>query len=158
MGELYDRILLPTDGSAGMERVIEHAGDLARVHDATVHAVYVLDAASFSGLPMESSWEGVQQVLEDEGRTALSQVERLLADDVSVTTETIKGSPSREIVRYATDNDVDVIVMGTHGRGGIDRLLMGSVAENVVRRSRVPVLTVRVGEPEPPDAVETDGE
>jgi nucleotide-binding universal stress UspA family protein len=65
---------------------------------------------------------------------------------VPVETAVLEGSPSREIVRYAEAQDCDLVVMGTHGRGGIDRLLLGSVAERVVRASEVPVLTVRVGQ------------
>jgi len=148
MGRLYEHILLPTDGSAGMDRVIEHAGDLAAVHDATVHALYVIDAASFSDLPMETSWEGVRDVLEQEGETALEAVERLLDDDVPLETVAVEGSPAREIISYASNGDIDLILMGTHGRGGLDRLLLGSVAERVVRRASVPVTTVRVGDHE----------
>ena len=58
----------------------------------------------------------------------------------------IEGTPSREIVNYAVDEDCDLIVMGTHGRGGLDRLLLGSVAERVVRSSAIPVLTLRMHE------------
>lgn len=140
---MYDRILLPTDGSAGMTRVIRHAGELAAVHDATVHALYVVDAASFSTLPMETSWEGITTLLHEEGREALEAVDALVADGVPVVRETAEGSPSQTIVRTAEES-CDLVVMGTHGRGGIDRLLLGSVAERVVRRSEVPVLTVRV--------------
>jgi len=143
---MYDTILLPTDGSAGIERVVDHAGELARVHDATIRALYVVDATSFTGLPMETSWDGVRQVLESEGETALDGVERLAPDDVAVETATVEGTPSTEIVRYTRDRPVDVVVMGTHGRGGIDRLLLGSVAERVVRKSAVPVVTVPVSE------------
>ncbi|QLH79204.1 universal stress protein [Halosimplex rubrum] len=143
---MYDTILLPTDGSAGIERVVEHAGELARVHDATVRALYVVDATSFTGLPMETSWDGVRQVLESEGETALEGVERLAPDDVHVEAATVEGTPSTEIVRYTREQPVDVVVMGTHGRGGIDRLLLGSVAERVVRKSAVPVVTVPVSE------------
>jgi nucleotide-binding universal stress UspA family protein len=143
---LYDNILLPTDGSAGTERVIEHAGELARAHDATVHALYVIDATSFTGLPMETSWDGVRQVLESEGETALDEAERLLDDGVALETHTVEGTPSTEIVAFARDEPIDLVVMGTHGRGGIDRLLLGSVAERVVRGSPVPVTTVRVSD------------
>ncbi|WP_436931964.1 universal stress protein [Halosimplex halobium] len=143
---MYDTILLPTDGSAGIERVVDHAGELARVHDATIRALYVVDATSFTGLPMETSWEGVRNVLESEGETALEGVQRLAPDDVPVEAETVEGTPSTEIVRYTRDQPVDVVVMGTHGRGGIDRLLLGSVAERVVRKSAVPVVTVPVSE------------
>jgi nucleotide-binding universal stress UspA family protein len=142
---MYDNILLPTDGSDGMTEIIDHACALAEVHDATVHALYVVNTASLSDLPMESSWEGVSTALQNEGEHALSRVEER-AGDVDLVREMIDGSPAKEIVSYASDNDCDVIVMGTHGRSGVDRLLLGSVAERVVRSSEVPVLTIRVSE------------
>jgi nucleotide-binding universal stress UspA family protein len=140
---VYETLLVPTDGSAGMERVVAHAEDIARVHDASIHALYVVDATNFTGVPMETSWEGIRGVLEDRGETALGTVERLV-EDVPVESTTVEGTPSREIVRFAGEHPVDCIVMGTHGRGGIDRLLLGSVAERVVRAGPVPVLTVNV--------------
>jgi nucleotide-binding universal stress UspA family protein len=141
----YDTILVPTDGSAGTERTVTHAEELARVHAATIHALYVVDATSFTGLPMETSWEGIRGMLEEKGETALEQVERLVAD-VPVETSVVEGTPNREIVRFAAEHPVDAIVMGTHGRGGIDRLLLGSVAERVVRGAPVPVVTINVSE------------
>lgn len=144
---MYQRILVPTDGSTESGRVIDHAVELATIHGATVHAVYVMNTASFTGLPMETSWEGIGDVLEREGRNALDAV-RAIADEtgVEVTCQLLEGSPAREIARYAEQEECDLVVMGTHGRGGIDRLLLGSVAEQVVRTSAVPVLTVRVGD------------
>lgn len=152
---IYDTILVPTDGSAGCERVIEHAGELAELHDAAVVALYVVDATSYTGLPMEASWEGVRDVLDGQGKEALAEVERLLGDEVAVETVTVEGRPSREIVRFASERAVDCIVMGTHGRGGIDRLILGSVAERVVRTAPMPVVTVGFsaadGVEEPPE-------
>jgi nucleotide-binding universal stress UspA family protein len=58
-------------------------------------------------------------------------------------TQVVEGNPSEEILAYATEHGIDLITMGTHGRSGLDRVVMGSVAERVVRRSSVPVLTVR---------------
>lgn len=144
---LYDRILVPTDGSEGVERAVSHAVNLAAAHGATIHAVYVVNTAGFTGLPMESSWEGVEEMLREDAENALEMV-RTLADRRGVTVEThvLEGPPQREIVRYAEEEDCDLVVMGTHGRGGIDRLLLGSVAEKVVRASNVPVMTVRVGQ------------
>lgn len=142
---LYDRILVPTDGSAEGERAVAHAVDLAAVHDAAVHAIHVVDSARYAGMPMEASWEGVGELLRGDADDAVGAVEELAAGtDVDVETAVVEGSPSREIVRYAEGNDFDLVVMGTHGRGGIDRLLLGSVAEKVVRGSAVPVLTVRI--------------
>jgi len=141
---MYDEILLPTDGSAGMESVIDHAVSLASIHDASIHGLYVIDTASLTSLPMESSWEGVTDAFREEGRAALEEIEQR-ASGVPVETEMIEGSPAREIVAYAETQGCDLIVMGTHGRSGFGRLLLGSVAERVVRSSSVPVLTVRVG-------------
>ncbi|MCU4718639.1 universal stress protein [Halapricum hydrolyticum] len=140
---MYDRILLPTDGSEEMEPVIEHAVELAAHHDATVHALYALDTASLNSLPMETSWDTISSILEEEGAAALDVIDEY-ADGLAIERQVVEGSPSRRIVQYAEDEDMDLIVMGTHGRGGIDRLLLGSVAERVVRTSPVPVLTVRV--------------
>ena len=142
---MYKRILVPTDGSAGMTRVIDHAADLARAHGADLHFLYVVDTASFAHLPMETSWGSVTSMLREEGEAALRDAaDRAVADDC-VTTIT-EGPPSREIVAYAREADCDLVVMGTHGRGGLDRLILGSVAERVVRTAEVPVLTVRVGQ------------
>ncbi|GCF12942.1 universal stress protein UspA [Haloarcula mannanilytica] len=141
---MYDRILVPTDGSAGTRDVLEHAETLATAHDSEIHALYVVDTGRFSTLPHEPTWESVTQSLHREGEQALDMVRRLVADDVPLTRATSEGSPSREIVDYAGQHDCDLIVMGTHGRGGIDRLLLGSVAERVVRSAHVPVVTVPV--------------
>ncbi|MFB6354387.1 MAG: universal stress protein [Halobacteriales archaeon] len=143
---MYDRILVPTDGSAGTRRAVDHAIRLAEAHGATLHGLYVVNTASYASFSMETAWEGIGDMLRDEGEAAVAAVEeRAEAAGVPVETAVLEGSPSREIVRYAEDQGCDLIVMGTHGRGGIDRLLLGSVAERVVRASEVPVLTVRVG-------------
>ncbi|MFC7046447.1 universal stress protein [Halobacteriaceae archaeon GCM10025711] len=147
MNGLYERILVPTDGSTGTTRAAKHAVDLAAAHNATIHAVYVLNTASFASLPMETSWEGVSDMLQNEGEAALDEVAEIAKPrDVPVMRVLLDGSPSKEIIRYAEAEDCDLIVMGTHGRGGIDRLLLGSVAEKVVRSSNVPVLTVRMSD------------
>jgi nucleotide-binding universal stress UspA family protein len=82
-------------------------------------------------------------MLQEQGETALGRAAERIED---VPTERVlaNGAPSTEIVDHATEEGCDLIVMGTHGRGGIDRLLLGSVAERVVRTATVPVLTIRV--------------
>ena len=142
---LYDRILVPTDGSPKGARVVAHALDIAAVHDASVHALHVVDTASYAGMPMEGSWEGVDKLLRSDARNAVTRIEEIAAaTSVDIETAVVDGSPSREIIRYAEENDCDLIVMGTHGRGGINRLLLGSVTEKVVRGASVPVLTMRL--------------
>jgi nucleotide-binding universal stress UspA family protein len=140
---LYECILVPTDGSAASRPAIEHAVSLAEIHDAAIHAIYVINTASFASIPTEGSWEGVSEMLEREGGEALEEVADA-AEEAGVPVECVQidGAPSREIVRYAEKHGCDLIVMGTHGRGGIDRLLLGSVAEKVVRSSSIPVLTM----------------
>ena len=140
---MYDRLLVPTDGSAEVERAVEYAVEFAREHDATIRTVYVVNAASYGGLPMETAWDGISDALRDEGTEAVERVEAL-ADGVPVETAVLEGSPSRVIAEEASADGCDLVIMGTHGRGGIDRLLLGSVAERVVRCSTVPVLTVNV--------------
>ncbi len=140
---MYDRILVPTDGSDSMERVIEHAVELATVHDATLHTIFVANTATLLDLPMDSSWEGVSTALHQQGEQAVDAV-KAQAGDLSVETVIREGSPANEITTYADEADIDVIVMGTHGRSGVDRLLLGSVAERVVRSSPIPVMTFRV--------------
>ncbi|WP_251343684.1 universal stress protein [Haloplanus halophilus] len=147
----YERILVPTDGSDGVERAIEHAVEVATIHGATVHGLYVLNADAYAGLAMESSWESVDSLLREDAEAAVARVREIATemgegDDpaVPVRTAVVEGKPSREIVNYAEDEDCDLVVMGTHGRGGIDRLLLGSVAESVIRASSIPVTTVPV--------------
>lgn len=145
---MYDRIVVPTDGSVGTHRAVDHAVQLAASHGATIHAIYVVNTTRYAGFSMETAWEGIDGMLREEGQAAIADVSRTAeASDVPVETTILEGSPSTEIVRYAEDEHCDLIVMGTHGRGGLNRLLLGSVAERVVRSSMVPVLTVRVGEP-----------
>ncbi|RQG96481.1 universal stress protein [Natrarchaeobius chitinivorans] len=141
---MYDCILVPTDGSSEVEHALEYAFDLAAAHDATIRAIYVVNAAGYGGLPMETAWEGISDALREEGRAAVERVEKIAPEDVHVETAVLEGSPSRVIVEEATPGTCDLVVMGTHGRGGIDRLLLGSVTERVVRNAQVPVLTVNV--------------
>jgi len=144
---MYDRILVPTDGSPSMQSVVDHAAELAAVHDATLHGLYVVDTGSFATLPVETTWDGVTELLREEGELAVSEFEEMAAD-TPVETAIRDGNPSSEIVDYADEHGCDAVVMGTHGRGGIDRLLLGSVAERVVRAAPIPVVTVPISERE----------
>ncbi len=138
----YDDILVPTDGSGGTERAVEHALNLADTYDATIHIIYVID--------MSPSYHGVissdyVEELEEEGRDAIDAIaEQAEERNIPVEQEVARGIPSKRILRYADGNDIDLIAMGTHGRTGIGHLVLGSVTEKIVRRSDVPVLTARL--------------
>lgn len=139
---MYDEILVPTDGSPASDAAIEHAIDLADRYDARLHALYVVDGGAYSTL--EAGSEIVLEALESEGKEATERVARVASDaGVDSITNVTSGTAYRSIIDYADENDIDMIVMGTHGRKGIDRYLLGSVTERVVRTSDVPVLTVR---------------
>lgn len=139
---MYSEILFPTDGGQASEAAMDHAVELAAETDARLHALYVLDTTSYPAL--DAGREAVRSALEEEGKTALEAVtDAAEAAGVSAVSELVSETPHRGIMEYATANNVDLIVMGTHGRTGLDRYLLGSVTERVVRTSEIPVLTVR---------------
>jgi nucleotide-binding universal stress UspA family protein len=136
-----DAILVPTDGSDPARRAAEHAADLAAALGSTLHVINVVDLASVHGSDLKT----VEQTLTDAGEEAVEDVVELArtagVDDVESTVVT--GRPADGIVEHASDLDASLIVIGTHGRQGVDRVLLGSVAERVVRCAEVPVLGVR---------------
>lgn len=145
---MYDRILLPTDGSDGVDQATEHAIEAAKRYDAELHVLYVVDSAvvnAYSGDEFVHEFEGAEQTLEDQGLEAVSAVaERAEADGVDdVVTEVVHGTPDEEILRYIDDNDVDLTVMGSKDRPGNYRRLLGSVTERVARMSSAPVSIVK---------------
>ena len=142
---MYETILVPTDGSDHAERAAAHAFALAAAFDATVQVYSVADVSAAAG-PFNAggvSGEFVERV-EGEAESAVESTAALAPDGVTVETGVVKGQPGKEVLAAVDDTDADLVVMGTHGRSGVDRLLLGSVAERVVRSSPVPVLTVRV--------------
>ncbi len=144
---MYDRILFPTDGSDGAEAALEHAIEHAVAYDATLEVLYVIEET----LPvLEAGAPDVLDALEKQGETVLEDArERANKAGVeSVQASIAGGSPYRQILEYIDDRDIDLVVMGTHGRRGIDRYLLGSVTEKVVRTASCPVLTVRAPKPD----------
>jgi nucleotide-binding universal stress UspA family protein len=141
---MYDAILVPTDGSDATDAALDHALDHARTYGATLHVLYVVDD---TGVPMDVTTVTLQEALVEHGEAAVETVAgRVEAADVPVVSAVVRGTPHREILDYVDEHDVNLVVMATHGRSGIDRYLLGSVTEKVVRLSDAPVLTVRVDE------------
>ena len=139
---MYRRILLPTDGSPPTERALEYAVDLVETYDAELHVLYVLDTTATTGdVETESITGEYDDISEDIVENVVARVHETGLD--RVVDEVRRGPPPMMILEYADEHDVDLIVMGTHGRTGIDRYLLGSVTEKIVRQSEVPVLTVR---------------
>jgi nucleotide-binding universal stress UspA family protein len=133
----YENVLLATDGTPGSERAVEECSALAAEYDAFVHVVYVVD----SRIARSGS---LMKLMEDDGKRACNDaVSRVQGEGVQVRQELLRGRPAERLLDYADEHDIDLISTGTHGRTGIDRFVMGSVAEKVIRRSEKPVLTVR---------------
>src|SRR5262245_48940267 len=141
------RILVPTDFSKHSQNAIRYAAAFAEKFGAELHllhvvqdlSVFVPDAINVTPLVTPP----VEQLLASV-RTAL---DRLIKDQslqrFNVRTVAVEGAPFYEIIRYSKEQDIDLIIMGTHGHTGLVHVLMGSVAEKVVRKAPCPVLTVR---------------
>ena len=138
------RVLVPYDGSELSEKAVEHA--LERYDDAEIVLLHVLDfvSAGYEAPPeaaLPGYWADWYGEAEESAETMLEEVTD--AYDATFATETVVGRPARTILDHAEQEDVDAVVVGSHGREGISRILLGSVAETVVRRSPVPVTVVR---------------
>lgn len=135
-------VLVPTDGSEPAEAALDHAFERFAADDIT--ALYVMDpveGATAWGPATGEDWLGSA---EKRAETVLGEAAERGADaGVKIDTDSVVGRPSRAIVDYAEDAAVDHVVIGSHGRNGITRVLLGSVAETVIRRSPVPVTVVR---------------
>ena len=104
----------------------------------------MVDTAAFASVPMDAGWEMMYELLQKEGNEAIQQiVDDAKASGIDIEGSLLEGHPSHEIIEFAQNNEIDVIVLGTLGKGGLDRFLLGSVAEKVTRNSKVPVLVVR---------------
>lgn len=141
---MYDHILVPTDGAPGNDVAVQEALDLAGLSGGTVHAQYVIDTRDYSTLP-EAKWLTLESEFEEQGEAAVQEIaDAAAARDVPAETVVERGLPHERILEYADENDVDVVVMGTHGRTGLNRFLIGSVTEKVIRSADVPVMVVRI--------------
>ena len=136
-------ILVPVDYSDSGDAAMAYAVSLAKEYEAELHLVNVYEQpfayvdGGFSGAALPTVTPADLEA--EEAR--LDQVTP--GGDVNFRRKFIVGSPADELVNYAKDNAIDLVVMGTHGRTGLNRLLMGSVAEGVVRRAPCPVLTIK---------------
>jgi nucleotide-binding universal stress UspA family protein len=138
---MFDKLLFPTDGSDGAAAVFDHALDVAEAHDATVHVVNVADTTRESVTQIRGQ---VVDALEQAGAETVQEAATRAGDrGVPTVTEVLQGEPYRTIVDYAETYGIDLVIMPTHGRRGLERFLLGSTTERVLRRSEVPVLTVR---------------
>lgn len=142
---MYDEILLPTDGSSGTVDAMEHALTVAADQNARIHALYVVDRRLYTAADDENKDE-IRQSLEEEAEHSLDDARVRIEDEgIECVTVSLEGIPHREITDYAADEDIDLIVMGTHGKTGPERVAnLGSTTERVVQSADVPVLVVDI--------------
>ena len=137
------RILLPTDFSDTAAHTLGYAREMAERFGSEMHVLHVVADPT----PQDWAIGAAALVVSDLLKTWEAAAERRLAeislDGIETVRATRVGHAFVEILQYATDNAIDMIVMGTHGRGPVEHLLLGSVAETVVRKAPCPVLTVR---------------
>jgi len=147
---MYDTILVPTDGSKVAEKAVEHAIDLAQKYDAKLHALYVVDTDAVDiGLGTEQverikagKFDEMEE-LQNRAKKATNAVGEAAAEHgIEVIEDVAAGRPHRSINEYAKKNDIDLIVMGSKGRSGVRRALLGSVTERTLRSTYIPVLVV----------------
>lgn len=145
---MYDSILVATDGSDPARAAADHAVELAAATGATIHALFVVDTdTGWLTVSKADVKDSIREIGEGASREALREVEALAREaDVQLETAVREGSPEGEIIAYAEDADVDLIVLGTHGHNALKRRLLGSVAERVINGAAVPVTTVGVPE------------
>jgi universal stress protein A len=145
MSRTISTILVATDFSPASAGALEYARLLARTLGASLRLVHVVDDPLLAAAWSEAYAFDTTELRDRLRRGAEAEIAKVAATitDVPVATEVIVGSPARAIIGRTAEPDIDLVVMGTHGRSGVSHLLLGSVAERVVRTARCPVLTVR---------------
>jgi len=143
----YERILIPTDGSDEASAAVAHGVAVADAFDASVHVLNVVDLGTItSGSDVAAATDLIDR-LRERGEDATDAVaEQAREAGLDVTTEVREGFPNADLLECIDREDIDFVAMGTHGRTGVERLLLGSTTERTIRRSPVPVLSVPPGE------------
>lgn len=148
---MYKKILLPTDGSKCAEKAAEHAILIARQNNADIIVLNVLETHSLAGLPVADFTRKVNEVFRQEGENALERIYNIFKnisekqgfkEEVKLILETKEGYPADMILQTVEKENIDLVVMGASGKNRIEKFLLGSVAEKVVRHAKCPVLTV----------------
>jgi nucleotide-binding universal stress UspA family protein len=136
-------ILVPTDGSACAMQALAYACDLSKIVGARVEACHAIDYLSLPG-KLGNSPESAPDVLVEEGEAILSKARAVgRKHGIKLSGHLIRGNGAEAIVERARESQANLIVMGTHGRTGLRRIVLGSVAEGVIRRTHLPVLLLR---------------
>ena len=141
---VFTNILIALDGSEASQRALSRAVDEAKMWNAQLRAIYVVETGLFSSLPLDNTVEIMYRVLEKEGEKVLERAKKSAAEKgVTLVTHMKQGHAGSEIVALAEQEKSDLIMVGSHGKGNADRLLIGSVSTFVVTHSKVTTMVVR---------------
>ena len=145
---MFKKIMVATDGSQTSIRTAELAVDLARLSGGSIIAIYVVDIYRLAHLPGYAAFPSLSsrlmELMQREGELAISEVENMACDaGVPFSSIIAEGDPSQEIVKRSHKSGADLLVLGRIGRSDLEKILLGCVAEKVVRHSKIPVLIVR---------------
>ena len=139
---MYKKILVPTDGSEFAKKAQKQALFLANVCGAEIIAISVTENNLVSGLPLDDEVYQLNQILKERSEENLEEFDKLNKNDLNITHVIKEGLPAKVILEVAKEEDVDVLVMGSSGKSGFDRFIMGSVADKVVNSAKCAVLVV----------------
>lgn len=139
---MYKKILVPTDGSEFAKKAQKHALFLSKISGAEIIAVSVTENNFVNGLPLDDEVYQLNQILKERSEENLKEFDKLNEDDLKITHVVREGSPAKVILEVAKEENIDLIVMGSSGKSGFDRFIMGSVADKVVNSAKCAVLVV----------------
>ena len=139
---MYKKILVPTDGSEFAKKAQKQALFLANVCGAEIIAISVTENNLVSGLPLDDEVYQLNQILKERSEENLEEFDKLNKNDLKITHVIKEVLPAKVILEVAKEEDVDLIVMGSSGKSGFDRFIMGSVADKVVNSAKCAVLVV----------------
>ncbi|MDI9395980.1 MAG: universal stress protein [Euryarchaeota archaeon] len=139
------QILIATDGSETANEAANFGIEMLGCSGAKVYALYVIDTTPYRSVSLDKIWS--KEVLDEHervGHEATSYVERIGKDaGVEVETRVLKGHPAEKIINFAEDNNIDMIIVGSLGKGRYERAVLGSVSDKIIRYSKIPVLVFR---------------
>lgn len=140
---MYNKILVPTDGSEFAKKAQMHALFLAGISGAEIVAVSVMENNFVNGLPLDDEVYQLNQILKEQSEENLKEFDELNDNtDLKITHVIKEGSPANAILEVAKEEEIDLIVMGSSGKSGFDRFIMGSVADKVVNSAKCAVLVI----------------
>lgn len=139
---MYKRILVPTDGSEFARKAELHALFLAKVSGAEIIALSVSENQFITGISVTDEVEQLNLILKDRCEEDLKEFEEMNDDGVKISSIIREGSPANVILDVAVEEDIDLIVIGSSGKSGFDRFILGSVSDKVVNAAKCPVLVV----------------